>query len=290
LWDEEVGTAGVNSVVIAKLGADGRPVWRNVLSGRVSDNESFAVDGRGNVILGSRNEVGTPFSYEITAFSGQDGQSFAHGSLPRNARVVASATNKVFISGELSPGRVIEGHTATVLETYLIKYSVLFSSPAFARYEPGLKQLLGLHDGDPIMLGRNALGRTELSRMSGASGAPLWTTTFDAGISATYRFGSSDGDAFYLVGTFGDRIDFSRTLRVETSGSSDIFVARVDANEGTIVAATQIGSAGDERIGDLLVQPCPILAGEIDGELTIGADEIDLPAKSRGAFITTMCR
>jgi hypothetical protein len=288
LWGEATGAAGTPSEVVVKLGADGRPVWRFVdTSASISSTGNLRVGRAGPVMFRITYRESDSYRSVFVALDSATGTRVSAPTLTGAETPWVSDTGKVFVSGYLSAGSWLESHRAEQDEWYLAKLNG--SRIGFAQFFPTSRQMIGFVDGDPVMVGRSTAGRRELSRHNGATGATIWTTTYDE-VPSYFPTLLIEGDgALYLAGSFDDRIDFSPSLRVETRGDFDIYLAKVDPVTGAFRAAHQIGSASHDIAAALDVAGCPVLLGKLGGELTSGADVLGLARGAAGTFAATAC-
>ncbi len=296
MWGTPTGVAGQDSLVVARLDANAQATWRLVYSDIVNVQPlGLGVSDIGKVVLGRQNgRYPSPESYSLTWINATTGEEFASRFLPHLDGLAVSTNGKVFVSGYLLTGDGIGGHYAQTAETFVAKFSPGSSGPSFLRIFPDLfsVRMRGLDDGDPILSRETAQGRTELSRLSGASGATLWTTLHDAAEGTSYNgLVSAGAEGFYLFGSFNDRVDFSTTIRLVSDGSGDAFLARFDGS-GSALAAKRIGSPGFDSASGFVPSAsapggCDILAGTLGAPANVA--ELHLPAGATGAFVSAMC-
>jgi hypothetical protein len=287
LWNEQVGVAGRNTVVVAKMGANGLPLWRYVDSDGTVDDYRVGADGTSAMVFTRRVGGVNVRTIDVLDASGVLTHQW---TLPEANAFVVDDDGDVFVSGVLRAGASLEGHVAAADESYLIKLAG--DTVGFTRFLPGVThEVVGIHAGEPVLASRLSGDLHAIALHSGADGASRWATQVEGGGAQFRRRVSSDGHGtLYMFGRFQDRLVFSPTVRVDGQTDSDAYVAELDAISGMPRNARRFGSAGYDEAVELEAGGCPLIAGTLRGELVHGQGVAAIPAGGRGAFVATACR
>ncbi len=113
------------------------------------------------------------------------------------------------------------------------------------------------------------------SKLDGATGTPLWATTLSATGDVSLRRVAVDGAGqVAITGTFGTTLALGPTLTAQ--GSSDVFVARLDA-AGTPLWATSFGAPGvAQDAGDILADAAgnTFLSATVAGTISVAGGPV----------------
>jgi hypothetical protein len=129
-----------------------------------------------------------------------------------------------------------------------------------------------------------------LMRLSGTDGRVRWWQVYARGGSAELR-GLSSIDASTLVagGRFEGTHEFG-SATLTSAGAADLFVLRIDANDGSVRSAFRAGGAADERLAAVAsVDASVVLVGTYGGAASdLGGAALANPGAHRWGFVARL--
>jgi hypothetical protein len=127
-----------------------------------------------------------------------------------------------------------------------------------------------------------------VAKVSGATGATLWVTTFGSLGIGTVRDVVVDGTGdVVVVGSFtGTALSIGGTV-LSSAGSEDVFIAKLSGNDGAILWAKKFGGTSIDRANDVDIGASGniVVLGEFNGAVSIGTTDLTAMMSSFDVFI-----